>query len=422
MVPEAASHLKHEILVGGLSNTIFNGLIAWLLLRHGTALQWTGENSFVVDMLATALLLPFIVALIVIPLQRNKLKKDKLPAIHLGEDSMVQSLAGRPPDHCATDTAGYLPAGHRGIFTGRLRPVQGCLGGTHGGPAGCSHGSGGIASRHDTATHLTSDGLIQAIGPARRFAMGLLENKIGVVTGAGQGIGRAIALSFAREGARVVVADFNEAMGRETTALIHEVGGDATFVFGDVSKENSVREMIDKVRENYGRLDIACNSAALSRGSGPIHQYERDVFDQTLEMCLTNTWLCMKYEIAAMLETGGGAIVNISSNASLRGQPFNTAYAAAKGGVNIMTKSAAGEYGSKGIRINAVSPGVIRTPGIEKYMEEQPRAAEALVKRPVMKRLGEPGEIAEAVSFLCSDRASYITGQVLSVDGGEAVK
>jgi NAD(P)-dependent dehydrogenase (short-subunit alcohol dehydrogenase family) len=169
-------------------------------------------------------------------------------------------------------------------------------------------------------------------------------------------------------------------------------------------------------------LDIACNSAALSRGSGPIHQYERDVFDQTLEMCLTNTWLCMKYEIAAMLETGGGAIVNISSNASLRGQPFNTAYAAAKGGVNIMTKSAAGEYGSKGIRINAVSPGVIRTPGIEKYMEEQPRAAEALVKRPVMKRLGEPGEIAEAVSFLCSDRASYITGQVLSVDGGEAVK
>ena len=252
--------------------------------------------------------------------------------------------------------------------------------------------------------------------------MGLLENKIGVVTGAGQGIGRAIALSFAREGARVVVADFNEAMGRETTALIHEAGGDATFVFGDVSKENSVREMIDKVRENYGRLDIACNSAALSRGSGPIHQYERDVFDQTLEMCLTNTWLCMKYEIAAMLETGGGAIVNISSNASLRGQPFNTAYAAAKGGVNIMTKSAAGEYGSKGIRINAVSPGVIRTPGIEKYMEEQPRAAEALVKRPVMKRLGEPGEIAEAVSFLCSDRASYITGQVLSVDGGEAVK
>ena len=252
--------------------------------------------------------------------------------------------------------------------------------------------------------------------------MGLLAHKVGVVTGAGQGIGRAIALSYAREGARVVVADFNEAMGEETAALVREAGGEATFVFGDVSKEDSVREMIDKVKAEYGRLDIACNSAALSRGSGPIHQYERDVFDQTLEMCLTNTWLCMKYEIAAMLETGGGAIVNISSNASLRGQAFNSAYAAAKGGVNILTKSSAAEYGSKGIRINAVSPGVIRTPGIEKYMEEQPRAAEALVKRPVLKRLGEPDEIAEAVSFLCSDRASYITGQVLSVDGGEAVK
>mgnify|MGYP001827383768 CR=1 FL=1 len=252
--------------------------------------------------------------------------------------------------------------------------------------------------------------------------MGLLAHKVGVVTGAGQGIGRAIALSYAREGARVVVADFNEAMGEETAALVREAGGEATFVFGDVSKEDSVREMIDKVKAEYGRLDIACNSAALSRGSGPIHQYERDVFDQTLEMCLTNTWLCMKYEIAAMLETGGGAIVNISSNASLRGQAFNSAYAAAKGGVNILTKSSAAEYGSQGIRINAVSPGVIRTPGIEKYMEEQPRAAEALVKRPVLKRLGEPDEIAEAVSFLCSDRASYITGQVLSVDGGEAVK
>ena len=252
--------------------------------------------------------------------------------------------------------------------------------------------------------------------------MGLLAHKVGVVTGAGQGIGRAIALSYAREGARVVVADFNEAMGEETAALVREAGGEATFVFGDVSKEDSVREMIDKVKAEYGRLEIACNSAALSRGSGPIHQYERDVFDQTLEMCLTNTWLCMKYEIAAMLETGGGAIVNISSNASLRGQAFNSAYAAAKGGVNILTKSSAAEYGSKGIRINAVSPGVIRTPGIEKYMEEQPRAAEALVKRPVLKRLGEPDEIAEAVSFLCSDRASYITGQVLSVDGGEAVK
>ena len=252
--------------------------------------------------------------------------------------------------------------------------------------------------------------------------MGLLENKTGVVTGAGQGIGRAIALSYAREGARVVVADFNEEMGNETVALIGGAGGEASFVHGDVSVEGSVKAMVEAALATYGRLDIACNSAAVSRGSGPIHEFEREVFDQTLAMCLTNTWLCMKYEIAAMLETGGGAIVNISSNSSLKGQAYNTAYAAAKGGVNILTKSSAAEYGAMGIRINAVSPGVIRTPGVEKYFEEQPKIAEGLKKAAVMNRLGEPEEIAEAVTFLSSDRASFITGQLLSVDGGGAVR
>jgi NAD(P)-dependent dehydrogenase (short-subunit alcohol dehydrogenase family) len=252
--------------------------------------------------------------------------------------------------------------------------------------------------------------------------MGLLERKSGLVTGAGQGIGRAIALSWAREGARVVVADFNEETGRATVELIEGAGGDAIFVHGDVSKEESVKAMVESALQYCGRLDIACNSAALSRGSGPIHEFEREVFDQTLEMCLTNTWLCMKHEIRAMLEAGGGAIVNISSNASLRGQAYNTAYAAAKGGVNILTKSAAAEYGAQGIRINAVSPGVIRTPGVEKYFEEQPRMAEGLKKAAVMNRLGEPEEIAEAVTFLASDRASFITGQILSVDGGGAVR
>jgi NAD(P)-dependent dehydrogenase (short-subunit alcohol dehydrogenase family) len=252
--------------------------------------------------------------------------------------------------------------------------------------------------------------------------MGMLDNKVGIVTGAGQGIGRAIAVSYAREGAHVVVADFNEEMGNETVRLIEAAGGVATFSFGDVSKEESVKAMVDVAVSSYGRLDIACNSAALSRGSGPIHEYERSVFDQTLEMCLTNTWLCMKYEIAAMLKTGGGAIVNISSNSSLKGQAFNTAYAAAKGGVNILTKSSAAEYGGQGIRINAVSPGVIRTPGVEKYFAEQPKMAEGLKKAAVMNRLGEPEEIAEAVTFLSSDRASFITGQILSVDGGGAVR
>ena len=252
--------------------------------------------------------------------------------------------------------------------------------------------------------------------------MGLLEDKVGVVTGAGQGIGRAIAMSNAREGASVVVADYNEDSGSAPVELIRAAGGEATFAFGDVSKEASVKAMIDTVVETYGRLDIACNSAALSRGSGPIHEYTREVFDQTLEMCLTNTWLCMKHEIAAMLASGGGAIVNISSNSSLKGQAYNTAYAAAKGGVNILTKSSAAEYGAQGIRINAVSPGVIRTPGVEKYFEEQPKIAEGLKKAAVMNRLGEPDEIAEAVTFLSSERASFITGQLLSVDGGGSVR
>lgn len=253
--------------------------------------------------------------------------------------------------------------------------------------------------------------------------MQMLENKVGLVTGGGVGIGRAICEAFAREGAKVIVADFNTETGQETVAAIKVAGGDAHFVAADVSDEDQVKVMIETAIRVYGGLDIACNSAAVSRGSGPIHEFERSVFDDTLEMCLTNTWICLKHEVTAMLSSGkGGSIVNISSNSSLRGQPYNTAYAAAKSGVNILTKSAAVEYGKKGIRINAVSPGVIRTPGIEKYFKEQPKIAEALERSAAMNRIGEPSEVAEAVVFLCSDKASFITGQLISVDGGSAVK
>jgi NAD(P)-dependent dehydrogenase (short-subunit alcohol dehydrogenase family) len=249
-----------------------------------------------------------------------------------------------------------------------------------------------------------------------------LAGKNTLVTGAGVGIGRAIALKFAREGARVLVVDLNEAAAEKTCALISEMGGQGQVFIADVSDEDRVQSMVAHAVEAFGSLDIACNSAAVSRGSGPIHEFSREVFDQTLELCLTNTFLCMKYEIEAMLAAGGGSIVNISSNASLKGQPYNTAYAAAKSGVNLLTKSSAAEYGHKGIRINAVSPGVIRTPGVERYFEEQPKIAEGLKQAALMRRLGEPEEIAEAVSFLASDRASFVTGQLLSVDGGSSVK
>ena len=253
--------------------------------------------------------------------------------------------------------------------------------------------------------------------------MAELVGKASLVTGAGVGIGRAIAVKLASEGASVLVVDFNEETARETVGLIRNAGGQAELFVADVSDETRVSAMVETAVSTWGSLDIACNSAAVSRGSGPIHTFEKAVFDQTLELCLTNTFLCMKYEIEAMLaQESGGSIVNISSNASLRGQPYNTAYAAAKSGVNLLTKSAASEYGHKGIRINAVSPGVIRTPGVEKYFEEQPKIAEGLKQAAVMRRLGEPSEIAEAVSFLASDRASFITGQLLSVDGGSAVK
>jgi len=249
-----------------------------------------------------------------------------------------------------------------------------------------------------------------------------LDNKVALVTGAGVGIGRAIACVLAREGARVAVADLNAQTAQDTVDLISAAGGEAIALNADVSDEAQVQAMVAKVVAAFGRLDIACNSAAVSRGSGAIHTFEKAVFDETLELCLTNTFLCMKHEIEQMLAQGGGAIVNISSNASLRGQPYNTAYAAAKSGVNLLTKSSAAEYGHKGIRINAVSPGVVRTPGVEKYFEEQPKIAEGLKQAAVMRRLGEPEEIAEAVAFLASDRASFITGQLLSVDGGAAVR
>lgn len=250
---------------------------------------------------------------------------------------------------------------------------------------------------------------------------GLLTGKVALVTGGGRGIGRAIALVMAREGARVAILEQDPASAEECAAVVRERGGEAFVALADVAVEAEVASAVAAVKREFGRLDVACNNAALSRGQGPIHEFSYETFEQTLAYCLTNTWLCMKHEIAAMLAAGGGAIVNISSRAAQHGHAFNTPYAAAKGGVNVLTQSAAVEYARRGIRINAVAPGAIRTPGVARYLEEHPERARELNASSLFGRLGEPEEIAEAVVFLASDRASFITGQIVYVDGGASV-
>lgn len=249
---------------------------------------------------------------------------------------------------------------------------------------------------------------------------GLLAGQVALVTGGGGGIGRAIALTLAREGARIGILERDATLGEQTAAMVRAQGGEALAVGADVAVEADVEAAVAAVCARWGRLDVACNNAALSRGQGPVHEFTRELFDATLAYCLTNTWLCMKHEIRAMLATGG-AIVNISSRAAQHGHPFNTPYAAAKGGVNVLTQSTAVEYAKHGIRINAVAPGVIRTPGVARYLEEHPGRVKELNSASVLGRLGEPEEIAEAVAFLASSRASFITGQILYVDGGASV-
>jgi len=248
--------------------------------------------------------------------------------------------------------------------------------------------------------------------------MGLLEDKVGLVTGAGGGIGRTTAIHFAREGARVGVADWNAENARETVSLIQAEGGDALYLETDVSDESQVASMVERTVAHFGALHCASNNAALGAGFHALTELDRARWDRCLGVTLTGVWLCLKYEIPAMLEAGGGAIVNISSISGMRGEAEQAAYSAAKGGVNALTFTAAAEYAARGVRVNAVAPGGIETPGIAHYFEARPEVREATVATHAMRRLGRPEEIAEAVVYLCSDRSSFMTGHVMAVDGG----
>jgi NAD(P)-dependent dehydrogenase (short-subunit alcohol dehydrogenase family) len=245
-----------------------------------------------------------------------------------------------------------------------------------------------------------------------------MEGKIALVTGGGSGIGRAAALALAGEGAKVVVADLNAEGGEETARTLTSRGAEAIFVCTDVTQSRQVEMMVLRVVDTYGRLDCAFNNAGIAGSQAVTAECSEENWDRVMVTNLKSVWLCMKYEIPQMLRQGGGAIVNTSSTAGLAGLRGWSAYVASKHGVVGLTRSAALEYGKAGIRINAVCPNITRTPMAECFTGGDPRIETYISAQTPLRRMGRPEEVAEAVVWLCSDAASYVTGHTLVVDGG----
>lgn len=247
------------------------------------------------------------------------------------------------------------------------------------------------------------------------------KNKVCIVTGAASGIGRATAIAFANEGAKVVVSDVSDNIN-EVVDSINEQGGEAVAQLCDISNWDSVEALIQTAVTTYGRLDCLVNSAGIAgKVSLPTHEYPFEGWDKQIAINLTGPWYITKAATTQMLKNGGGSIVLVSSAAGLRGQPENSPYAASKHGVVGITRTAALEYATKNIRINCICPTAIETPMImqgRRKLAENPEALEAAKNHQAMKRIGRPEEVAAVNLWLCSDEASFITGQAMPVDGG----
>src|SRR5215218_1217873 len=250
---------------------------------------------------------------------------------------------------------------------------------------------------------------------------GSFAGKVAFVTGAANGIGRAAALAFAREGAGVVVADVSEQGHRETARLIEQAGGRALAVRCDVSRAEDVEAALDKAVGAFGRLDYAFNNAGMEQPVTAAADLTEEQWDRIVGVDLRGVFLCMRHEIPLMLRHGGGAIVNTSSGAGVKGFAGQAAYCAAKFGVVGLTKAAALDYAASNIRINAVCPGIIETPMMDRFSGGTPEGRARVIAQEPVGRMGKPEEIAASVVWLCSDAAAFVVGHAMVIDGGQTV-
>jgi len=246
----------------------------------------------------------------------------------------------------------------------------------------------------------------------------MFSGKVAVVTGGTSGIGKAAAIALAQAGANVVVAGRRQAEGEETIRQIQAIGGDGFFVVTDVSKEADVQALIEKTMARYGRLDIAFNNAGVDQEATPLPEQTEATYDRIMDINVKGVWLSLKHEIPAMLKNGGGAIVNTTSGLGLVGAVGVPIYVASKHAVEGLTKSVALEYAKQGIRVNAVSPGLIQTEMLDRTVQTNTELMEYFKTTLPMGRIGTPQEVVNAVLWLCSDASSFVTGHSLTVDGG----